>query len=350
MVRSIKLRWASSHYRLHEHDGIRLRFDVVCATGLDSRIFAYRMQPVSAANTSGFFSHICSPVDLAEYPADEPTAGQSPEWFRLSYVDVLVRSVEEAENLVAIIRSDVRRILHTLASMDTLIPGGVDINGPDCDPDVDEDDDEEPVDSESSSSYGALQELFVTGTSEQFVGVGVSWANVGEGAGSPVGVSDGFGDNSSRVDLQPGQTSQLLLVQGFDFSDLPDDCVVEGVQSQVTLRDATSGEVTNDNSLNSNTASESVSITCPRLSFLALQHPDLGMSEDRSGPTDLTGPDWEVIIRGGDGDRWGFTSLPAGTLKDGAFGIGILIAAADTDAASVIVDGVKLRVFYREVT
>ena len=82
----------------------------------------------------GFFSHICSPVDLTEYPADEPRVGESPEWFRLSYVDVYLRSVTEAENFVEIVRADIHRILTTLTTMDTLIPGGEDIIGIDCDP------------------------------------------------------------------------------------------------------------------------------------------------------------------------------------------------------------------------
>ena len=148
--------------------------------------------------------------------------------------------------------------------------------------------------------------------------------------------------------LQAGQSSSLLLVQGFDFSNLPDDCVIEGIQSQVTLRDATDGAVSDENVLGSNSASEAISATCPHLSLLALQHPDLGMSEDRAGNTGIAGPDWELILRGGDGDRWGFTAIPVAILRDGAFGIGIIIQAAEEAGSTVVVDGVKLRVFFRE--
>ena len=135
MARAIKVSWASSHYRYGRDDGVRVRFDVTCATDMDTHIFAYRMLPADGKGAAaGFFSHICSPVDLAEYPADEPRVGESPEWFRLSYVDVYLRSVTEAENFVEIVRADIHRILTTLTTMDTLIPGGEDIVGIDCDP------------------------------------------------------------------------------------------------------------------------------------------------------------------------------------------------------------------------
>jgi hypothetical protein len=347
MGRSLKIKWASSNYRLHVDDGIRVRIYVDCASGLDTRIFAYRMLPISAGGArAGFFSHICSPVDMTEWPADEPRAEESPEWFRLSFVDVFVRSIDEAENFIAIVRQDVRRLILTLAKMDTTIPRGEELLGEDCSPP-----DDSSVSSEGSTpapeSLGALQSFVAVGTSEQSVGNGVSWRSVGIGAGSPIGSSDSAGANRSRVTLQPGESSKLLLVQGFDFHSLPDDIVIEGIESRVILRDATNDPAGSIGSGSSEGAPEPT--TCPRISLLVLQHPDLGNSDNRVDDEPISGSDWETLTIGGEGDRWGFSSIPASYLKDGAFGLGIVVHASATEGASVEVDGVELEPFYKEV-
>ena len=347
MARSLKIKWSSSNYRLHADDGIRVRIYVDCASGLDTRIFAYRMLPINAGGArAGFFSHICSPVDMTEYPADEPRAEESPEWLRLSFVDVFVRSVTEAEDFIDIVRQDARRLVSTLAKMDTIFPRGEELLGADCSPP-----DTSSVSSEgstpSSESLGALQSFVAVGTSEQSVGNGVSWHSVGTGAGSPVGSSDAAGANRSRVTLQPGESSKLLLVQGFDFRSLPDDIVIEGIESRVILRDATNDPAGSIGSGSSEGAPEPA--TCPRISFLVLQHPDLGNSDNRVDNEPISGSDWETLTIGGEGDRWGFSAIPARCLKDGAFGLGIVVHASETAGASVEVDGVELEPFYKEV-
>jgi hypothetical protein len=81
------------------------------------------MKP-GAGERVGEFSHVCSPVDLEEYPEDEPIAGQRPEWFRLNYVDVLLRSRTEVHEFIKEVCADVNRLKGTLDLTDTLIPGG----------------------------------------------------------------------------------------------------------------------------------------------------------------------------------------------------------------------------------
>ncbi len=347
MARTLKLRWASSHYVYGVDDGIRVRFDVECSEGLDARIFAYRMCPVDAGGTiEGFFSHICSPVDMAEYPADQPTAGQSPEWFRLSFVDVFLRSVTEADDFVAVVDGDVRRLCATLVKMETIFPRGTIIVGTDCEPPEGSSDSSDGS-TPSSESLGSVSSLVAIGTSEQSVGVGVSWSRIGTGAGSPIGSADSFSANRQRVVLQTGESSKLLLVQGFDFSELPDDSVIVGLMSRVFLRDATDGPAPSDTG-SSNSNSDFVSATGPRLSFFVIQHPDLGQSPNRAIDDRIGGPDWETISHGDDGDLWDFASIPTGLLKDGAFSIGVIAYAGDAPAI-IEIDGSELEAFYREV-
>ena len=354
MARSIKIRWATSHYTFGVDDGVRIRFDVVCSEGMASKVFAYRMLPLSPqGNATGHFSHICSPPDVEEYPEDGPTAGSSPEWFRLSYVDVLVRSVEEAADFIQIVREDVRRLKSTLDTMDSIFNEGQELIGTeDCVPTSSSSSSAASESASDSCSSQSLAMVSAIGTSELSTGAGVPWVSIGTGAGSPIGSSDSLALNRSRVELCSGEASQLLLVQGFDFSNLADDAVIEGILSRLVLRDA-SDDPTSSSSLSSVGSLSSLSslpVQCPRLSFLALQHPELGLSTNRGLNSCVEGPAWQTLTHGGDGDLWGFAKLTGKDLKAGAFGLSLVINADfQTDFAALEVDGVELDVFYRDV-
>lgn len=124
--RRIHLVWAVSRYNYHETDGIRVRITAQDANLMPDKVFAYLLLPMKpgAGERVGEFSHVCSPVDLEEYPEDEPIAGQRPEWFRLHYVDVLLRSRTEVHEFIREVQGDVQRLKATLDIMDTLLPGG----------------------------------------------------------------------------------------------------------------------------------------------------------------------------------------------------------------------------------
>jgi hypothetical protein len=353
--RSIKLSWASSHYRYGTDDGVRVRFDVICAEEMTTKVFAYRMLPLSpkTGEAVGTFSHVCSPPDVAEYPADEPAPASSPEWFRLSYVDVLVRSVTEAENFIAGVREDVRRLKLTYDKMDEIFPGGTDILGDDCDPPLLSSSSASSSDS-SSLSIGGLQALATIGTSEQSVGVGVPWVDIGTGAGSPIGDSDSLAMNRSRVELIAGQASQVLLVQGFDFSEIPDNAIVEGLHTRTVLREdklGVSGSSSSSlSSVSSQSSQEAGTPRRPVLTFLALQHPEFGLGDDKALGEVIDGPAWQTMLHGGSGDLWGFPQMSGADLKRGSFGLSLVTEIdKETAEAAVEVDGVELTAYYREV-
>lgn len=124
--RRVHLVWSVSRYNYHETDGIRVRITAQDVNLMPDKIFAYLLLPMKpgAGTRVGEFSHVCSPVDLEEYPEDEPIPGQRPEWFRLNYVDVLLRSRTEVYEFIREVEGDVRRLKETLDIMDDLLPGG----------------------------------------------------------------------------------------------------------------------------------------------------------------------------------------------------------------------------------
>lgn len=120
--RSITLVHAASRYVYNRIDGIRVRIQAVEATGMTTKVFAYLMSPTNPQTLAkkGVFDHVCSPVDLEEYPEDEPVANSVPAWFRLNYVDVLLRSRQEADDFIEQVFNDVRALKLTLNVQDTV--------------------------------------------------------------------------------------------------------------------------------------------------------------------------------------------------------------------------------------
>jgi hypothetical protein len=64
-------------------------------------------------------------VDLEEYPEDDPIPNVRPAWFRLPYVDVLLRSREEVDAFIRDVTADVNALKDTLDVSDNLLPGGM---------------------------------------------------------------------------------------------------------------------------------------------------------------------------------------------------------------------------------
>jgi hypothetical protein len=136
--RRVQLSWAVSAYNFNGTDGVRVRIEAVNAEEMPAKIFAYLLMPMrpGAGAREGAFSHVCSPTDLVEFPEDDPIPGHRPEWFRLNYVDVHLRSRSEAKQLIQDVIDDVNSLKATLDTMDTLIPGGTIWVGGQPNPDV----------------------------------------------------------------------------------------------------------------------------------------------------------------------------------------------------------------------
>lgn len=123
MARSIEMTWTSSKYVVGRDDGIRIRIQLSDAENVPLELFAYRLSPQNA-DFKAQFSHVCSPNDIEEYPANQASADGSPPWFRLSYVDLIFRSTAEANSLLSVVQEDILRLLRTLDRMAALQPGG----------------------------------------------------------------------------------------------------------------------------------------------------------------------------------------------------------------------------------
>ena len=100
--------------------GYRLVIQASDAFNVSENVFLYQrgeIDPETGLRTDNFVA-ICSPVDLEEYPSLEP--GETDRHFRLSGVDLLFRSPEDANDTWEDIYNDVDELIETLNMMDTL--------------------------------------------------------------------------------------------------------------------------------------------------------------------------------------------------------------------------------------
>jgi hypothetical protein len=88
----------------------------------DSKIFLYRALPLEtgAEERVGVFQGVCSPVDLAEMPADDPGETAEPPFCRAATVDLLFRSSELMTLAQNRIESQIDVLLDALDRLTTL--------------------------------------------------------------------------------------------------------------------------------------------------------------------------------------------------------------------------------------
>ena len=124
--RNIHLSWATSRYFFNDIDGIRVRIEADEANNMPTKIFAYQLLPVAPGSEEqvGTFDHVCSVVDLEEYPEDNANMNARPAWFRLNYVDIFLRSREEVRAFINAVLEDVQILKNTLDVADDLQPAG----------------------------------------------------------------------------------------------------------------------------------------------------------------------------------------------------------------------------------
>lgn len=124
--RNIHVQWFVSRHYINDIDGIRVRIQIDDAILMPTKIFAYQVLPVKPGDTEALaaFDHVCSVVDLEEYPEDAPNESDRPAWFRADYVDIFLRSQEEVRAFIAAVLEDIKILKNTLDISDNLLPAG----------------------------------------------------------------------------------------------------------------------------------------------------------------------------------------------------------------------------------
>ena len=333
--RSLTLEWASSHYIFGTHDGIRVRLSVTCAENMDREIFAYRIMPTdpTTGERAAFFSHVCSPPDLVEWPKNAAVPNSSPQWLRLPYVDLLVRSVEEADAMIYLLKEDILRLKTTLDTMGTLQASSTVTYGTGCtttDPDPE---DSEPAE-ETLYSWSSNSAYLPASAGGMTFATQGTWSIV---AGGPA-TSPETPSSYASISLTPGTSSHVLQISGFDMAALNATAIVSGITINLRLRDATDGEA----SLGSIGADSNGAIDGPQLAAIRLMA--AGYSSDNLATgEEIIGPEWNIMQAGGQEDTWGLPVLTIGNLQTAGLVLIVSVYVPFTGRDSIIeVDGASL--------
>lgn len=98
----------------------RLRLWVSDYDDVDPNIFVYQRVPSvpEGPDPDDVFVNVASVADMEEYPRIEP--GPDYPFFRLSSIDLVFRSVDIMDKVVARIKTDIRALLDNLAAIEEL--------------------------------------------------------------------------------------------------------------------------------------------------------------------------------------------------------------------------------------
>jgi hypothetical protein len=121
LTRSISIRKSPiSQYVEGRTQGYRVRLEVCEARLIPAEIFVHQRRPATTISGSPIdeFSNVASPADLEEYPAFEPD--DTSAFFRLSYVDLVFRSLDLLNKAVDDIMDDIRCLVESLEQIDEL--------------------------------------------------------------------------------------------------------------------------------------------------------------------------------------------------------------------------------------
>ena len=84
---------------------------------IDTKVFAYRR-----INDEYFFDHVCSTVDMVEYPIlGKEANGESAKWCRSDTVDILVRTLSIAQDFIYNVKSDVKMLYMNMCAHNTVV-------------------------------------------------------------------------------------------------------------------------------------------------------------------------------------------------------------------------------------
>ena len=98
------------------HDTFRVRVVASEPCLMPQEIFAYRMLPLQPGQAAqvAVFDHVCSPVDLADYPVGAPRINDVPPWFRQNWVIFDAPTRQQALDVYDDIVADVASLVTSL--------------------------------------------------------------------------------------------------------------------------------------------------------------------------------------------------------------------------------------------
>jgi hypothetical protein len=123
VARAIKLKkFAVTNVNYTYLSAFRLRVEVEVSHGIEPQIFVYRRDlanPYTGDVLDTFFT-IASPVDMEEYPPEEPDPQKAYPFFRKRFVELDFRSSKLAEEAWLLIVEETQTLIHAMNRLEAL--------------------------------------------------------------------------------------------------------------------------------------------------------------------------------------------------------------------------------------
>ncbi len=124
MARSLKVKRldAGPNVDYIHFSAYRLRVEIEEAVGLDDRVFLYQRRPVNphTGDYTDVFVTVCSPVDMEDYPPDEPDPARQYPFFRLNFAELDFRATSQATEAYDIIVRELGTLCRALDRLERL--------------------------------------------------------------------------------------------------------------------------------------------------------------------------------------------------------------------------------------
>ena len=286
--------------------GVRLRMEVIEASGIDKEIFVYQKRPLDLTKGTfvGDFNHICSPTDLGNYPVDdvsnEVDLNPLPAFYRSVFVDLLFDSITAADEFERVFWEDIYLLKRNMDRLRRLqVPQIVTVGGIAGAGNIQVDFPAPPP--PPTPTYGGVESTQATPTFVRCMGAKtVPWDVSGQ-----------------TVVLAAGENSQFLILQDCDFSAIPASARLVGLKVDLNFASSPPG----------------------RLEYLKFNLPDGpagdNLAADVAEPTDGSPTHSYALSKGGSSDLLG-TAATVADVKRGEFGLMALVDAPYGETVAAI--------------
>lgn len=124
MARALKVKKldAGPNVNYLHFSAYRLRIEIEEAVGLDDRVFLYQREPTNphTDDVTDVFVTVCSPVDMADYPPEEPDPARQYPFFRLNFVELDFRATAQADEAYDLIVAELGTLCRALDRLEEL--------------------------------------------------------------------------------------------------------------------------------------------------------------------------------------------------------------------------------------
>lgn len=213
--------------------GVRVKMEVIEAAGVDREIFVYHKRPLDPTQGTfiGDFDHICSPTDFGNYPVDnlatEVDRSHLPEFYRSAFVDLLLDSIQAADEFERVVWEDIYLLKRNVDRLSRLTTPVIAIAG------------NAPTIANVPVDFPGPPPLPTPtyGSTDTTVALSTIARNI------PATNLTSWNETSQNISLTRGQNSTFLVLQGFDFTEVPANALLVGLTVALNVASSPPGKL-----------------------------------------------------------------------------------------------------------